>query len=867
MCGRGFARSVRIPPIAVLSAPNAGIASYRGKSTYDVCMTRVSLAAIALVLINAGCSESGSRTDRESVDAAATPAADTQTPPDESTAMTETSQTAQHDDAHHVNGEHAHTNRLINSSSPYLLQHAHNPVDWYPWSEEAFEAARAQNKPIFLSVGYSTCYWCHVMERESFENEAIAAIMNELFINVKVDREERPDVDDIYMTAVQMFTQGGGGWPMSVFLEPEGLKPFFGGTYFPAESKFNRPSFPDMMRNIHDAWTNQRPQLLRQANSVADQIGQYLARPQQEKALNAGHVALTASQIMRGYDEMHGGFANPPRFAPKFPMPTHLDLLIATDWNDEVSEAAVLKTLNRMARGGMYDQVGGGFHRYSTDRIWLVPHFEKMLYDNGQLASTYAAVLEKTNDPYYAEIVRETLDYVLREMTGDGGAFYSAQDAEVDAREGLNYLWQPDQVREVLTDAEFEDDIDLVFAAYGLNEQANFQDPHHPEEPRRYILHLTKRPEKLAESLGITLEDFNTRLARANAALLAVRDTRKQPRLDDKTIVGWNGLMIAGFADGGRVLQEQRYVESAKQAAEFVLSNMRTPDGGLLRTYRNGEAKIDAFFEDYAMFTHGLLALHKATGENRWIDASIELAGTAKERFWDADHGGYFDTLADQSDLFVRTRSARDGAVPSGMSIMLNNLITLHEVTGEARFHDDAIATFKSLSATISQSPASLAVASIALHRFLQNNTADALRPSGSAGPLAVDEIVTYTFSQNDMNVDAEVGSTFEMILSIADGWHINAHEPGNESLIPLNVELVGAEGLTLAVTYPDSETFAGPVGAMQVHSRAATIRLTIRADGSVTGSPQLALTYQACDDTKCLAPQTEMIPLRWTDN
>lgn len=760
--------------------------------------------------------------------------------------------------------KHKHTNRLINETSPYLLQHAHNPVDWYAWGEEAFAAAREQDKPIFLSVGYSTCYWCHVMERECFENEEIAALMNEVCICIKVDREERPDIDDIYMMAVRIASRGNGGWPMSVFLEPSELKPFFGGTYYPPEPRHGMASFPEILRGVQQAWNGPRDQLIQQANYLGGLVAKSLSETQQAKAINEHHVALAASQIMRGYDEQFGGFANPPAYAPKFPMPTHMNLLMAADWDNESSRKAVLRTLDEMAMGGIYDQVGGGFHRYSTDRRWLVPHFEKMLYDNGQLASIYALAFERTDDNYYRRIVSETLDYVLREMTDEGGGFYSAQDAEVDAREGLNYLWQPDEVRDVLTKAGLKDEINLVVKGYGLDQPANFRDPHHPSEPAQYILFLGQRPEESAQQLGIKLDMWHRRLDHARAALLKQRDTRKQPRLDDKIIVAWNGLMIAGFADGGRALGQSEYTNAAARAADFILKNMRKSDGGLLRTYRAGDAKVDAFLEDYALFIHGLLALHHATNDKRWLDAAVELADDAKSRFWDSDHGGYFDTLDGQSDLFVRTRSMHDGALPSGMSVMINNLLTLREQTSDDRFRDDAAATLRSMSASLASSPAGSAVAMSALHRFLAQHPAEMLRPLTPEGPLAQGDVVQISFAESSIASGADNVTVVDMTLTIAPGWHINSHEPGHAALTALNVELLGAQGLTLVAQYPKARTFNGPVGSMQVYSESVPVTLRITQTGVVTGEPQLVVTYQACDDTKCLAPQRQVIALQW---
>jgi len=854
-----------------------------GNSSYHHVMTRLLAAFLAVVLMAAGCADESVQSNEPEQSSAADANAANHTTSTESDAMAEP--TAQHaaqstPDAPPTHGsaddasQHKHTNRLINETSPYLLQHAHNPVDWYPWGEEAFEAARKQDKPIFLSIGYSTCYWCHVMERESFENPAIAQVMNKYFINIKVDREQRPDVDDIYMIAVQLFS-GQGGWPMSVFLEPEQLRPFMGGTYFPAESKFGRPGFPEILQAVRDAWANQRPRIVQQAEYAATQIRQQLSQPEMVRPLGRGHVDLALSQIMQQYDQQHGGFPG-SQHAPKFPMPRYLDLVMQAAWDRQEMRRAALHTLDRMAMGGMYDQVGGGFHRYSTDRTWTVPHFEKMLYDNGQLATTYAVAHEKTGDPYYAEITRETLEYVLREMTADSGAFYSAQDAEVNAREGLNYLWLPGQVVKALKDAGLADHVDFAFQVYGLNDEPNFQDPHHPDEPKRYIVELSNTPAELAEQMNIPLDVFDQQLRRVNEALLKVRLQREQPGLDDKVLAAWNGMMIAGFADGGRVLGETKYLDAAARAADFVLDTMRTDDGGLLRSSKDGEATIDAFLTDYAMMIDGLLKLHEATDDTRWLTSAKELTQETRQRFWDQSHGGYYDTLADQSDLFVRTKSLRDGALPCGNSVMANNLLTLHERTGEQRYLDDAAQTLKSMSVVLSRTPVVAAESIRALDRLLDTASADLLQPTEQqrqADPQSqfqqtkdeVDGIVNVAFT-NSRDIQDPPGAALDLKITLADGWHINAPDPGHESLIPMEIKLIGVEGLELSADYPEPETFDGPVGSMNVYSGTVTIPLRVTVTGDVTGEPQLAITWQACDDQKCRAPQTRLVQLTWDE-
>ncbi|MHC4416788.1 MAG: DUF255 domain-containing protein [Planctomycetota bacterium] len=756
--------------------------------------------------------------------------------------------------------EAVHTNRLINETSPYLLQHAHNPVDWYAWGPEAFEAARAAGKPIFLSIGYSTCYWCHVMERESFENVAIAALMNEHFVSIKVDREERPDVDDIYMAATQIFNQGGGGWPMSVFLEPQNLKPFLAGTYFPPEDRPQRLGFASLLKRVAEGWASQREGIMRQADQLAGLVVQQLSLDARPQPVGEQQVEQAITMLLDIYDEQDAGFG---RGGNKFPMPVYLDLLVGAAWQRDDGRNAVLHTLDRMALGGMYDQIGGGFHRYSTDSRWLVPHFEKMLYDNGQLASTYAAAYELTGDAFYAEIVRETLEYVLREMTDGTGAFFSAQDAEVNAREGGNYIWVADEVRAALTDAGLTDDIDFALDVYGFDRGPNFQDPHHPEDGPKNVVFLLDRPDRLAAERGLSPELFNQRLIRINAALLTVRDRRDQPGTDDKILAGWNGLMIGGMADGGRVLQEPRYLEAGRRAAEFVLTSMRDDEGGLLRTFRSEQAKVAAFLEDYALVIRGLVALYRATGESRWLEAARELADGARQRFWDDGAGAYYDTLRDQDDLFVRTKSTYDGAVPCGNSIMLIDLLDLHELTGADALLDDAAATLEGLSSAVAARPVATALATLGLARIADGYPRRLTAPPTTA-PAAGPRAVEVEASAERVEVSAESPGSLELTLRIADGYHINAHDPGPANLIGLSVKVVGSGGVTVRPDYQAGELYRGEIRVLR---GTVTLPVSIEGAGAVTGEPKLAVTYQVCTDRVCLAPTTEILPIEIVAN
>jgi uncharacterized protein YyaL (SSP411 family) len=760
---------------------------------------------------------------------------------------------------------HESRNRLADEASPYLRQHRHNPVHWWPWGDAAFEAARAQNKPIFLSIGYSTCYWCHVMERESFENQAVADILNEHFISIKVDREERPDVDTIYMAAVQLMNQGQGGWPMSVFLEPQHLRPFLAGTYFPPDDAYGRPGFKSLLTNIAGAWQSQHDQIIEQAQHVADAVRQNLTQRVEPVPVEQAHIQRAVVELLGDYDRIDGGFPGSPQRAPKFPSPANLDVLMLAAWDNPEARAAVLHTLDRMAMGGMYDQVGGGFHRYSVDARWLVPHFEKMLYDNGMLASTYSRAYELTVDPLYAAIAREICEYVLREMTDETGAYFSAQDAEVNAREGLSYLWSEPQINEALPDA------DAAFARriYGLDRGTNFQDPHHPDDPPANVLYLVDRPEKLAASLNMDRQDFERRVVALNRQLLQVRDRREQPFRDEKILVGWNGLMIAGMADAGRILREPTYVDAAQRAADAVLVRLRRENGTFARTALTEVSDIDAFFEDYAYFIHGLLALHRATGNPQSLAQAGALAAIARNLFWDDVQGGYFDARADQSDLFVRTKSTYDGAIPCGNSVMLHNLVTLYTLTGKDTYRDDARRTLDALSPWIARAPRAAIWAVAGADQYRQaglTNTVE-VKSNTSASPsasAAANSPVTVTVRPDHLDAAGGPSQSVTLVLAIADGYHVTAHEPGFDAVLPLEIELVSADASAIRIepTYPLGAERTGPLGVMRIHAQQVEIPVRIENIGTTVDAITLRIRYQACTESACLAPATDTITI-----
>jgi uncharacterized protein len=580
-------------------------------------------------------------------------------------------------------------NRLASETSPYLLQHAHNPVDWYPWSPEAFELARREDKPVLLSVGYSACHWCHVMERESFENDEIAALMNRLFVSIKVDREERPDVDQIYMQAVQSMT-GRGGWPMTVFLTPDGV-PFYGGTYFPPEDRHGMPAFPRLLRSIADAYHSRRGEVLEAGRQLVEAMGQ-------SGRLTGSTSLLTRDVLVRAYmglggefDERDGGLGQ----APKFPQPMTWEAVLRV--GRRTADARGLEmlqlTLTRMARGGIYDQLGGGFHRYSVDGQWLVPHFEKMLYDNAQLASLYLHAWLATGDGLYRRVAEETLDYVRREMTHPAGGFYSAQDADSEGVEGKFFVWSPEEMRAVLDDPALAR---VALAYWGVDDGPNFEG--------RSILFVPRDPEEVAGTLGMTTDELATAIARARALLHAARETRVHPGLDDKVLASWNGLMLAAFAEGAAVLGRADYLAVAVRNAEFLTRQM-VRDGRLLRSWKDGQARITGYLEDYAMVGVGLLALYEATFDRRWLDESRRLAEEALRLFWSADRNAFFDTGYDQEALVVRPRNLFDNAVPSGTSVAIDWLLRLAVILGEERYEATALAALRPMADLMQRYP------------------------------------------------------------------------------------------------------------------------------------------------------------------
>jgi uncharacterized protein len=596
-------------------------------------------------------------------------------------------------------------NALALETSPYLLQHAHNPVRWLPWGPAAFEKARLEDKPILLSVGYSACHWCHVMERESFENPAIAQVMNEFFVPVKVDREERPDVDSVYMNAVQVMT-GSGGWPMTVFLTPDG-KPFYGGTYFPPEDRYGRPGFRRIMESLNDAWTNRREDVLESAGDLTKHLGGMETLRNSTTPADVAVLESAFAVMTRNFDATWGGFGQ----APKFPNPGGLEWLLNYHQRTGDSNALAMleKTLTGMAVGGMYDQLGGGFARYSTDERWLAPHFEKMLYDNAQLVRVYLHAYQVTQKPFYARIVRETLEYTLREMTSPEGAFYSAQDADSEGVEGKFYVWTLEEIQKILGD-----DTNLFSSAFGVTTGGNWEGHN--------ILVLAKDANQLSIEFKLPPDEIALRLRDARAKLFAVRSERIWPGLDDKTLTSWNGLMLGAFAEAARVLNEPKYLEAARANVKLVREKLFV-DGRLLHTYKAGTAaKINGLLEDYALYALGLLELYRATFDHSVLEFALELTKTALEFFHEPGKG-FFDTPHDGEQLIVRPKSFFDSAMPSGNGAMALLLTQLGRLTGKPEYEEIALEAVSGMADFMRQQPTGFGSllqaleASIAPHR------------------------------------------------------------------------------------------------------------------------------------------------------
>ena len=763
-----------------------------------------------------------------------------------------------------------YVNRLILENSPYLLQHAHNPVNWYPWGAEAFETAQSEGKPIFLSIGYSTCHWCHVMEKGSFEDQETARLMNESFVNIKVDREQRPDVDEVYMTAVQLMT-GRGGWPMSSFLTSDG-KPFFGGTYFPRES------FRELLRKAAVAWRDQRPRLVEQASQIAARVALASAASGEAVEVGSDLVGEAVRQSLSRHDDRLGGFSP----APKFPHEPELLLLLErslrSDHRDALRAATI--TLDRMARGGIYDQVGGGFHRYSTDAKWLTPHFEKMLYNQAHLARAYLEASRITGDVLFERVARQTLDYVLRDMTSPAGAFYSATDADSEGREGEFFVWTPAQIRGALAPA----DAKLAMHVFGITDGGNFEG--------KNILNLPAPLAEVAASNGLLLPELLARLDRIRTRLFEVREQRIHPLRDEKIVTAWNGMMITTLARAGEVLAEQRYIEAAVRAAAFLWEHNRRPDGRLWRAHLDGTSSVEASQNDYAYLAEALVTLYDVTGERLFLERAAAVADVMIAWFWDGGDGGdggvegpggepasggFFMSEDDHDGrLPVRPKSASDGAIPSGNSVAVRSLAMLSARTGRLSYRQRAEATIAAFSSSIRRRPTGFAYMLLAVDELLggaagplEYGARGAVRATASWDSGAGSSIASSGASSGDSSGGSPRSLTVE--LQITDGWHINSSRPLQENLVATRLSVDGA-GLELRdVEYPRGEVVSlgfqdDPVsvlhGVFSIRAQVAMAGAEAGAEAGENGVIHLALTLQACDDQKCLRPETLALEL-----
>jgi uncharacterized protein YyaL (SSP411 family) len=622
-----------------------------------------------------------------------------------------------------MNQGHTHTNRLAREKSPYLLQHARNPVDWFPWGDEAFDKARRENKPIFLSIGYSTCHWCHVMERESFENEKVAEFLNAHFVSIKVDREERPDVDKIYMTFVQA-TTGSGGWPMSVFITAD-LKPFFGGTYFPPDNRYGRPSFLQLLEHIHTLWETRREELVESAADAHTKLEAMASGDEPSGALlTAEDLRNAGVQLQRMFDPQNGGFGN----APKFPQPSQPQFLLryAQRFNDADARRMVLQTCEHMAAGGIHDQLGGGFARYSVDAEWLVPHFEKMLYDNAQLAQLYLDAYLASGDARHAEVTRDILDYVLRDMTHPEGGFYSAEDADSEGHEGKFYCWTRVELEQLLSRDEFN----LVVRYFGITDQGNFVDHSHPQPLAGQNVLSIVAPE-LSDADRLLL-------ASAKKKMTEVRAKRVRPHLDDKVLASWNGLMLGAFARAYAVLGAEQYYAAAEKNVNFIRAKM-WENGALYHRWRDGERDNVELLEGYAFLLSGVIELYEATLEPRHLEFAIALADAMLPKFFDQENGGFWQSLAAR-DLILRVKENYDGAEPSGNSVATLALLKLGAITGRKEFTSAAEKTLRLFAARLQQAPQAVPYMLSALDFSLQEPKRAVV--AGDAGPAGSRELL-----------------------------------------------------------------------------------------------------------------------------
>ncbi|MEO8270064.1 MAG: DUF255 domain-containing protein [Aureliella sp.] len=750
-----------------------------------------------------------------------------------------------------------YTNLLINESSPYLLQHAHNPVNWHPWGDEAFAKAKLENKPVFLSIGYSTCYWCHVMEVESFEDPEVAAVINEHFIAIKVDREERPDIDEQYMIATQLLTQRGG-WPNSVWLTPEG-KPWMAGTYFP------KKQFISVLNQLNEFWTTRRADIDKQADAIANaaqEINEPSTAGESNPKLTPELLHQATQYLVARFDSEQGGFHG----APKFPPHSALRLLIQQfrETSDQTLLEPITRTLDAMWLGGIHDHIGGGFHRYSTDAHWLLPHFEKMLYDNAQLIGVYADAFEISGESRYRDAVADVYEWLTREMTSPQGAFYSALDSGEVGKEGEAYVWTMQRLSDTLNPAELK----LFTEVYHIEPNGNFSEESTGEQSGANIPHRTETLDAIAQHRATDVETLKAQLVAIRAKLLSERLTWPQPHKDDKVLTSWNGLMIGSLARAGRLLNEPRYIESAERAAEFLLGNMRQ-DGKLLRSYRDGQAKLPGYLDDYAYFTQGLVELHKATGDMRWLDPAKTLATDMIEGFEDKKGGGFFFTTNDHEELLVRSKHLGGGGNmpnPNGVAALV--LVEIFELTGDENYRAACQRALQSLAPMMERQPAASEDLLLATSHLLSSGVKHSI-----AGVHVPDSTKQPTSQRVGQVVISAVASTSKVVASdkfavtitidIDDGWHLYAENPEADFLQPSGVAVAANEHLTIGqIELPQSNRRMDEVLKQPLNTYTGRIEfkipVTVKAESAVSETNlSLTVTTQACDESRCLPVQT----------
>lgn len=725
-------------------------------------------------------------------------------------------------------GKPKYTNRLILENSPYLIQHAHNPVDWYSWNKEAFARAKVENKPIFLSIGYSTCHWCHVMERESFDNEAIASYLNQNFISIKVDREQRPDVDSYYMTGVMLLT-GRGGWPMSNFLMSDG-RPFYAGTYFPPAQ------FRQLLEQISFAWKSKYKEVEVSANGLTSEIAKINSSKNIAKKIDRKIIDLAVNSIVRGYDSHRGGFTP----APKFPNEPYLFLLLRQmqRGSDVFVVKALKHTLNAMAQGGIYDQVGGGFHRYSTDEEWLIPHFEKMLYNQGHLARVYLHAYQLTEDPTYKRIASQTLDYLLSEMKGAKGGFYSATDADSEGEEGLFFVWKEDEINSVLP----ADLAKLAIDLFSVKRTGNFEG--------RNILNLPVALDDYAKAHQMELPGLFKQVDKIRKLLWQSREKRLHPLRDDKVVTAWNGMVINALAEAAGILKQADYLEQAKQAAEFLWQNNRMDSGRFFRAYLNGSASVTAAQEDYAYYAEALIRLYDATGDSNWLQKAKAVTEIMLEDFWDKQQGGFF--MAGQSKIapqMHRLKEVHDGAIPSGNSVAVRVLAELYARTGEEIYLEKAMASIAAFSEQISANPAAYSYLLVAVDQILDGETGN-IQYAGRGAVTVRSQLETLTDNSFILKID----------LKLKPGWHINTHKPLQKDLIATEISLSNeAKAWQLeSVIYPEPMQKKMQFQLSMLALYEGNVQLTAKLKKQDSSYSQLPLTIslQACNEQHCLAPE-----------